>query len=430
MPAGADFLAQIQGQNKQEHDVPARPAVNPLTAMLQKRNAGPPASINNQQTKATETTKRSSEFLFRSDQSKPFYFDTERQGFVFFAEHQTLDSFVPRRLDCGTIEIPLAPCIYRLTDYTLLKKEIIALQRCIVKLGVLRCLERECQTFNALQRTLDEDELPKVRFMELLSNCRVYNKVSELILQQQAANTDTTQVPLVRVDGLTEFLKAIEDAFPTLQQARQEILETQTVSFYPGLGELFSPGSKLICYPEGMEGSPLGCSCVQSWYSEENNPATNKIKRRFVLVLEFVVSVGDELVFVAATDVYPEFHDASRNAPIKDLTHRKLSDLDDEVLLQRLQQRGEFYASVATKNHYLEYHPDSFFPIISGGFKSNAVRPLPKGGRVMVDVKHGILEGHIPMGYQIQSRKRSNCMNSPGGQAWRFRFEQLSCLVL
>jgi hypothetical protein len=70
MPAGADFLAQIQGQNKQEHDVPARPAVNPLTAMLQKRNAGPPASINNQQTKATETTKRSSEFLFRSDQSK------------------------------------------------------------------------------------------------------------------------------------------------------------------------------------------------------------------------------------------------------------------------------------------------------------------------------------------------------------------------
>jgi DNA replication protein DnaC len=146
-----------------------------------------------------------------------------------------------------------------------------------------------------------------------------------------------------------------------------------------------------------MEGSPLGCSCVQSWYSEENNPATNKIKRRFVLVLEFVVSVGDELVFVAATDVYPEFHDASRNAPIKDLTHRKLSDLDDEVLLQRLQQRGEFYASVATKNHYLEYHPDSFFPIISGGFKSNAVRPLPKGGRVMVDVKRGILEGHIPV---------------------------------
>jgi len=63
--------------------------------------------------------------------------------------------------------------------------------------------------------------------------------------------------------------------------------------------------------------------------------------------------------------------------------------------LDRLQQRGEFYASVATKNHFLEYYPDSFFPILKGAFSSNAVRPLSKGGRVMVDVKRGILEGHI-----------------------------------
>jgi hypothetical protein len=111
-----------------------------------------------------------------------------------------------------------------------------------------------------------------------------------------------------------------------------------------------------------------------------------------------VVSVGDELVFVAATDVYPEYHDLTRNVPVKDLTHRKLTDnAEDLLLLTRLQQRGEFYASVATKNHYLEYYPDSFFPIIGGGWNSNAVRPLSKGGRVMVDVKRGILEGHIPI---------------------------------
>ena len=73
-----------------------------------------------------------------------------------------------------------------------------------------------------------------------------------------------------------------------------------------------------------MEGIPIGCSCVQSWYAEELNKATNKTKRRFILVIEFIVSVGDELVFVAASEVYPEFHDPSRNAPIKDLTHRKL----------------------------------------------------------------------------------------------------------
>ncbi len=80
------------------------------------------------------------------------------------------------------------------------------------------------------------------------------------------------------------------------------------------------------------------------------------------------------------------------------MSHRKLLDesAEDRSLLDRLQQRGEFYASVATKNHFLEYYPDSFFPILKGGgWSSNAVRPLSKGGRVMVDVKRGILEGHI-----------------------------------
>lgn len=124
------------------------------------------------------------------------------------------------------------------------------------------------------------------------------------------------------------------------------------------------------------------------------------MKRRFILVIEFMVSVGDEVVFVAASDVYPEFHDPSRNVPIRDLTHRKLlpgHNPADQDLLDRLQQRGEFYASVATHNHYLQYQSDCFFPIISGGWSNNAVRPLSKGGRVMIDVKRGILEGHIPV---------------------------------
>jgi hypothetical protein len=106
----------------------------------------------------------------------------------------------------------------------------------------------------------------------------------------------------------------------------------------------------------------------------------------------------DQIIELPCEDVYPEFHDTSRNLPLKDLSHRKLLDesFEDHSLLDRLQQRGEFYASVATKNHFLEYYADSFFPILKGGgWSSNAVRPLSKGGRVMVDVKRGILEGHI-----------------------------------
>ena len=144
---------------------------------------------------------------------------------------------------------------------------------------------------------------------------------------------------------------------------------------------------------------PVGCSCVQSWYAEELNSATNKVKRRFVLVVEFLVSVGTELVFVAASEVYPEFQDTGRNQPVKDLTHRKLRPdtcAHDAELLERLGRRGEFYASVSTRSHYLEYQPNCFYPIIGGGWTANALRPLSKGGRVMVDVRRGILENHIP----------------------------------
>ena len=85
--------------------------------------------------------------------------------------------------------------------------------------------------------------------------------------------------------------------------------------------------------------------------------------------------------------------------PIRDLNHRRLDTIncqEDATLIQRLQHRGEFYASVATSNHYLQYQPNAFFPII-GGWGNNAVRPLSKSGRVMVDVHRSFLEGHVPV---------------------------------
>lgn len=234
---------------------------------------------------------------------------------------------------------------------------------------------------SATTGSLEKEELGKIRFMELLSNCGVYQKVSELILRECATFVSSGQkhvpspVPQVRVDGLDDFLEAIEELVPALRQARDEIRDTASVSFYPGLGEHFIPGSKLACSPTGMEGTLLGCQVVQCWYDQQESPASSpgdkaiKVKRRFILVVEFVVSVGDELVFVAASDVYPEFANPSRSAPVRDLAHRKFNDgaPPDRALLSRLQQRGEFYASIATRKHYLEYHPNRLFPIIGGG---------------------------------------------------------------
>jgi DNA replication protein DnaC len=479
MPGPGDLFAQIQTRGQQEEDdndgsgTTKKAAPVGLMAALQART-GPPATkskapVPSTASTGTDTTKPpSSQTQTKIPEGKLFHYDVSQEAFLFDLSSAATpilakDAYGQADID---IVVPLAPCVYRMTDYTLAKKEPVLLRRCVLKLGVLRCLARECDNLNQLLwhrlhpkkaqaaqlevpklwedgkddkqdeagkslsqsqqndwlgGSIEEDELGKARFMELLSNCGVYQKVSELVLQRAAQAADEVtlairnktanatgdskdknvyRIPHIRVDGLEEFLQEIETLFPSLQQARDDIEHTQTVSFYPGLGELFCPGSKLLCYPEGMEGSPLGCSCVQSWYAEELNKATGKVKRRFVLVVEFIVSVGDKLVFVAASDVYPEFHDPSRSVPLKDLTHRKLDPdrvAEDAALLQRLQQRGEFYASVATHNHYLEYYPHSFFPIIGGGWSNNAVRPMSKGGRVMVDVKRGILEGHMPV---------------------------------
>ena len=461
------LLAQLQARNASSGPPPSAAAAAAATSTMKKQSATAGTSTPNSSSTTTATTGSST--TPKIPEGALFQYEESIEAFYFVHDNPTLLN--PRLCDDAygnvdtDIRVPLAPCVYRMTDYTLAKKEPITLERCVLKLGVLRCLERECHNLNRLLwsrfnpmknqrptkpnfvplweddkndqtdavvdplravlhhvRPMEETELGKARFMELLSNCGVYQKVSELILQRvgqvevdvseaikhpnkdQPWKSNTTKnpfrIPQVHVEGLTEFLQQVDRLVPALQQARDEIEQTQTVSFYPGLGELFCPGSKLLCYPEGMEGSPLGCSCVQSWYAEELNKATNKMKRRFVLVIEFVVSVGDELVFVAASDVYPEFHDPTRNVPLKDLTHRKLQPNlhpEDQLVLQRLQQRGEFYASVATHNHYLEYYPNSFFPIIGGGWSNNAVRPLSKGGRVMVDVKRGILEGHLPV---------------------------------
>jgi hypothetical protein len=442
MPVPGDLFSQIQARKKNDDspasDVAKKAAgASPLAQMLTARNtsSGPPSSKAPPPPPVEE--KASPSNATQIPDGKLLHYDSSQAAFLF-----SFDTTTPRLTadkqgnPLTDILVPLAPCVYRMTDYTFAKKEPIDLVRCVNKLGVLRCFARECDNLNNLlwhrfnphdtdkgtlkkhSGSLEEDELGKSRFMELLSNCGVYQKVSELLLQRagqaehqvgealqknkiaESDNHNPYRIPQVCVEGLQDILEEIEKLVPDLQQARDEIEQTQRVSFYPGLGELFSPGSKVLCYPEGMEGSPLGCSCVQSWYAEELNKATNKVKRRFVLVVEFLISVGDSLVFVAASDVYPEFHDTSRSVPLKDLTHRKLlpeKSAEDAALLKRLQQRGEFYASVSTHNHYLEYHPHSFFPIIGGGWSNNAARPLSKGGRVMVDVKRGILEGHLPV---------------------------------
>lgn len=328
------------------------------------------------------TPKPKEDLAFRQDPSVPFEFRNE--AFLFFGKDDAATDFIANVVDSRVV-IPLAPCIYRLCDYTLSKREPVQLGRVISKLGVLRCLQREGACLNEYlkhEESIDETKLAKTRFLELLSNCGVYQSVLDSIILHSAS----TKVTVV-VKSLEEFLLAVEENTPTLKESRSLIETTGTTKFYPGLGELFLPGTKIVCFPGSLYGSPLGSTVVQSWYNEEKNMATNKTKRSFVLVIEFVVSVGKKLVTVAATDVYPEFPNTTS---LNQLHHKCIDEVKDALLLRRLELRGAFYASVATSPTYIHYSNASFYP-------NRASRPLSKSGRVMVDVQRGIANSVLPV---------------------------------
>ena len=132
--------------------------------------------------------------IFRYDESSDaFHFESRDDNCV--------PSYAPDAYgnDDTDIRVPLAPCAYRLADYTFAKGEPVSRSRVLNKLGVFRCLKRECDALNALlwrrfhhrhrrdddggpPAPLEEDELGKARFMELLSNVGVHRRVSEMIL--------------------------------------------------------------------------------------------------------------------------------------------------------------------------------------------------------------------------------------------------------
>ena len=321
----------------------------------------------------------------RTEKSAVFQYEASIDSFLFFSESQSHNDFKVELLaDKQQVQIPLAPCVYRLCDVTLAKKEPITLRQCTLQLNVLRCLQRECGLLNGkIERNSqadsvwEESELRQMRFMELLSNCGVYQRVLDLLLENPKAS--------INVDGLDDFLAKIESLQPQLLEARG----AETISFFPGIGELYTPGTKLLCHPDGLDGTPVGCTCVQGWYAEENN---NK-KLRYVLVVEFTVSCGDAVVVVAASEVIPEFP-ADRPTAVRDLQFRPIGE--DKILMARLQKRGELYTSIATGHHFLEYQNDSLYPILSG-WNSRSVQALSKGGRIMVDVQRGLQAGHVPV---------------------------------
>lgn len=282
-PPPADLLAQIKSKQRSPEDGNATASASNSSSLPKRSVGGPPnnallaaiqAKSNNKVAKPqTKAAAADPTEIIPSDEL--FMYNPSNESFQLNLTSNFTEPKLLREEGSNNtvIVVPLAPCVYRMTDYTYSKKEPILLSRCINKLNVLRCLQRECDQLNLLLEnrlsinnnnnnvgTIEEDELSKTRFMELLSNCGVYQKISELILQ---CCNDTKQkimetgggggggsvgkkihVPQVKVDGLLEFLQKIEELSPSLAVAREEIRNTQSVSFHPGkldsIASLFS----------------------------------------------------------------------------------------------------------------------------------------------------------------------------------------------
>lgn len=176
------------------------PAPAGLMAALQAKQAGGPKAAAAKAATSAPLPKKE-EPAAQIPEGKLFHCESEKEHFLFDLSKQepllAADIFGNADVD---ILVPLAPCVYRMTDYTIAKKQPIEIRRCILKLGVLRCLQRECKTLNNLLwsrlgptsdkpslvdldsddegvggkqigGSIEEDELGKIRFMELLSNC-------------------------------------------------------------------------------------------------------------------------------------------------------------------------------------------------------------------------------------------------------------------
>lgn len=176
------------------------PAPAGLMAALQAKQSGGPRAAATKAAASAPPPKKE-EPAVHIPAGKLFHYESGKEHFLFDLSKQepllTADKFGNAEVD---ILVPLAPCVYRMTDYTIAKKQPIEVRRCILKLGVLRCLQRECNTINKLLwsrlgpvdafpgivdldgddegvggrqigGSIEEDELGKIRFMELLSNC-------------------------------------------------------------------------------------------------------------------------------------------------------------------------------------------------------------------------------------------------------------------
>jgi hypothetical protein len=122
---------------------------------------------------------------------------------------------------------------------------------------------------------------------------------------------------------------------------------------------------------------------LQSWYEQQNT--LFGAQKNFMMEIEFLASVGDDIARVAFREPYPISAFRSTR-PVGDFQYQPLS-ADLEGILRA---RGDQYLNVlASGGTFVAYEAGSFFPMGTGSRHA-----LLAGGRVLLDTAKGVEYGH------------------------------------
>ena len=210
------------------------------------------------------------------------------------------------------------------------------------------------------------------------------------------------------IPGLDALVAAIESKCALRLQASRANLAAGVV-FFDDLGEVYTPGKKVVSTGVAGAGLTNGFTVLWSKYTEGKS-MTGNVSRNFEVCLECWVSVGRAFMPVVFTDKMFMYE---RSRSVASLFFRPLvfgadgegfahADAQpactDKSLLLSLEARGIQYSKVTKGKQYLQYAPGRFSSRRGRETRADSTSASKNSGRILLDTEWGSLVSVIARG--------------------------------
>lgn len=277
----------------------------------------------------------------------------------------------------ATLEIPLLHVVRKLSGTGATDLEI-ALPKLFGLLERLRSWSRCLQLFNRSffngEQLSEEEKYLVETFVENLNNVGYPPRAKD---------------KKVNIEGLPEFIQAIEWAMrDVIDGARHSLATAQQVT-YKGLMEAFPIGSIVVGMAAGLGGALVAYRVFDCYMSTQRSMFGTS-KYVFTLGLEFVVNLGAHFCLCNFEDKIEEF-EGERD--LSTLPYVPLANRPHETSM--LAARGKGLAELGVKPVYRSYASGAFFAHLQGTSGSAGMHQAGSG-RCMIDNERGLMLGHAP----------------------------------